>query len=242
MNTKLFFINLKANLTVNQTQDYFKKINKLFKEQNENFVFFINHLSAYLSLNKYKFSLGIQSFFQEKLGAYTSCNTLEQINEFSNLKYCLLGHCEELKYFNLSLDDINSKIICAVNSNLKLIVCFGDDKLEEFDNTINTLFNQIKTLMSSVSNFNNIILAYEPKYAVNTVFKINPEQINSIFKILKNKLFDEFEHNFKICYGGNVNESNLNDFINKEYIDGFLIGRYGLKLENIKEILTLDLK
>ncbi|MDE6289323.1 MAG: triose-phosphate isomerase, partial [Ureaplasma sp.] len=195
--SKLFLVNLKSNLTVNQTKDYFKKINKLFKKQNSHFFFFINHLSAYLSLNKYKFSLGIQSFFQEKLGAYTSCNTLEQIKEFNNLKYCLLGHCEELKYFNLSLEDINSKIISLSNTNLISVVCFGDDQLDEIDNTINTLFNQIQTLLKSVINFDKIILAYEPEYAVNTKFEIRPEKINELFKVLKNKLFNEYNHDFK---------------------------------------------
>ncbi|MDE6473296.1 MAG: triose-phosphate isomerase [Ureaplasma sp.] len=237
--SKLFFINLKANLTVKQTQDYFKKINHLFKKQNSNnFVFFINHLSAYLSLNKYKFSLGIQSFFQEGLGAYTSCNTLEQLIEFKNLKYCLLGHCEELKYFNLSLSDINQKVINCTNTSMTSLICFGEDSIHDFEITLSTLLEQINTLIKNVQNYDKVILAYEPKYAVNTKFEINAEQINNLFKILKQELFNQHQHHFKICYGGNVNKTNLDLFMKQEHIDGFLIGRYGLKIENVKQMLN----
>ena len=140
-------------------------------------------------------------------------------------KYVIIGHSENRIEGETNLI-INQKIKTALNNNLKIIFCIGENLREKrTKKTKRILNNQITRGLKSIRNINNIIFAYEPVWSIGT--GIIPKQHdlkNNIF-FIKQLLKKRFKiKNPKVLYGGSVNPKNINELRQINQIDGFLIG------------------
>ena len=151
-------------------------------------------------------------------GAFTgSINPLMLKNV--GAKYVIIGHSENRQAGdNNTL--INLKIKNALKADLKVIFCIGetlDEKRKK--NTKKILFKQIKSGLSNVKNKKNILIAYEPFWAIGTGLIPNTTELFEVINFIKTKI-----KNIPVLYGGSVNKKNINDLKTINNIDGFLIG------------------
>ncbi len=136
-------------------------------------------------------------------------------------KYVILGHSENRQNGeNNTL--INKKIRSSLKSGLKVIFCIGETLKEKRKNKTNRILtSQIKNCLSGINDYSNIIIAYEPVWAIGTgkIPKLDDLRENILFIKKKFK-----KQSIKVLYGGSVNNKNIKDLKKISLIDGFLIG------------------
>ncbi len=136
-------------------------------------------------------------------------------------KYVILGHSENRQTGEDNIL-INKKIKSSLKSGLKVILCIGETLKEKKNNKTNKVLNsQIKDCLSGIKNYSNVIIAYEPVWAIGTgkIPKLDDLKNNILYIKKKFK-----KKSIKVLYGGSVNGKNINDLKKISLIDGFLIG------------------
>jgi triosephosphate isomerase len=172
-----------------------------------------------------------------EFGAYTGSVNAKMIKSVGG-KFVIIGHSEN-RLEGDSNKKINQKIKSSLKENLKVIFCIGENLKEKRNKKTNKILNsQIINGLKNVKNLNNIIVAYEPIWAIGTgiIPKSNDlyKQVKTIKKIL-NKRFKS--KNPKVLYGGSVNSKNISDLRQISSIDGFLIGGASQKSKNFIDII-----
>ena len=189
-------------------------------------------------LRKSKIQVGAQNCHTDnEFGAYTGSINAKMIKSVGG-KFVIIGHSEN-RLEGDSNKKINLKIKSSLKENLKIIFCIGENLKEKRNKKTNKILNsQIINGLKNVKNLNNIIVAYEPVWAIGTgiIPKLNDldKQVKTIKKIL-NKRFKS--KNPKVLYGGSVNSKNISDLRQISSIDGFLIGGASQKSKNFIDII-----
>ena len=189
-------------------------------------------------LKKSKIQVGAQNCHtNNEFGAYTGSVNAKMIKSVG-VKFVIVGHSEN-RLEGDSNKKINLKIKSSLKENLKVIFCIGENLKEKRNKKTNKILNsQIINGLKNVKNLNNIIVAYEPVWAIGTgiIPKLNDldKQVKTIKKIL-NKRFKS--KNPKVLYGGSVNSKNISDLRQIRSIDGFLIGGASQKSKNFIDII-----
>ena len=190
-------------------------------------------LSDVGKLNCGNFSLGSQDISDYKKGAYTGQISLSMIENL-NCSYTIVGHSEIRKYFNETDIIINKKISQIYKTNITPVICIGESLIErnnklEYD----VISNQLKCIFNGIdiNSDKDIIIAYEPVWAIGTGESANMEIIDSMHSFIKNIIEKIIPNNRNIylLYGGSVDLSNSKKIIELENVDGFLIGSSSLK-------------
>ncbi len=195
--------------------------------------------APFLSIARQEFnsSIGIsaQNCSQEKSGAFTgeiSCDMLKDLN----IEWVILGHSERREIFQESNDLVGKKVAFALKSGLKVIACIGE-KLEEREKneTMNVVISQLKGITSQISesDWKNVVLAYEPVWAIGTGKVATPEQAQQVHEQIRQWLSANVSTSVaeetRIMYGGSVNAKNCAELAGQKDIDGFLVGGASLK-------------
>ncbi|KYN95993.1 triosephosphate isomerase [Plasmodium gaboni] len=180
-----------------------------------------------------KFSTGIQNVSKFGNGSYTG-EVSAEIAKDLNIEYVIIGHFERRKYFHETDQDVREKLQASLKNNLKAVVCFGESlEQREQNKTIEVITKQVKAFVDLIDNFDNVILAYEPLWAIGTGKTATPEQAQlvhkEIRKIVKDTCGEKQANQIRILYGGSVNTENCSSLIKQEDIDGFLVGNASLK-------------
>ena len=189
-------------------------------------------------LRKSKIQVGAQNCHADnEFGAYTGSVNAKMIKSVGG-KFVIIGHSEN-RLEGDSNKKINLKIKSSLKENLKVIFCIGENLKEKRNKKTNKILNsQIINGLKNVKNLNNVIVAYEPIWAIGTgiIPKSNDldKQVKTIKKIL-NKRFKS--KNPKVLYGGSVNSKNIKDLRQIRSIDGFLIGGASQKSKNLIDII-----
>ena len=234
---KILIGNMKMNLTYPEIKEYIEKM----KEYNK---FIICPSSIYIPyFIDNGFEVGMQNISEYGQGAYTGEISVTQANSM-NIKYSLIGHSERRNKFNETDEIINNKLRKTVSNNINAILCIGET-LEEKEKllTKEVLKKQIISDLNEVDEFylKNIIVAYEPVWAIGTGKVPSMEDIEEIIKYIKQIINDYYGFNPKVLYGGSINENNINDLIKIDNVDGFLVGGACLVPEKfIKIIETIN--
>jgi len=208
---------------------------KKYKKNNIKLIYFPPATLINLLSQKFKntsIDVGAQNcFHEENHGAYTG-----QINSFmlkdAGAKYIILGHSENRK---LGEDNnlINRKIKSSIKSGLKIIFCIGETLSQKNKkNTKKILSQQIIQGLKNVENKKNIIIAYEPVWAIGSGLIPKETEIFEIVKFIKNKVKGS-----KVLYGGSVNSQNINLLKKIDNVDGFLIGGASQNSNNFIDII-----
>ena len=167
-----------------------------------------------------KIEVGAQNcHHQDNYGAETGSVNAKMVRGVG-AKYVILGHSENRE--NGESDKlINQKIKTALKNKLKVIFCIGEKfKDKRNKKTKSVLSKQIKFGLKGVKLNNNIIIAYEPVWAIGSGMIPKSNELFNVIDFIKSR----FKQNLKILYGGSVNDKNINELKTIHNIDGFLVG------------------
>ena len=226
---KLILVNLKMYLNNKKEVDSY--IESLEKNK-KNFIVFppAIYLSKFIQNG---FISGIQNISAYINGAHTGEISATSVKDLG-ASHVLLGHSEIRKSINESDELINQKIKSALNNHLKVILCVGEDYESYNQNkTKEIIKNQIQKALKNVQE--EIIISYEPVWAIGTGKTPTNEEIEDIVQYIKNM----FNYKVKVLYGGSVSENNITKLNQIKNIDGFLIGKAGVTPENLKKIIEV---
>ena len=188
--------------------------------------------------------LGAQNMFYEDSGAYTgeiSASMLKSVG----CEFVILGHSERRTIFDEKDEIINKKIKKAIESKLKVIFCIGETLSQREEGATYDVIRlqTIKGLQDiSRQNLRNIIIAYEPVWAIGTGKTATPEQAQEVHSFIRNLIkenyTDESAKEIIIQYGGSVKPDNAAALLSQPDIDGALIGGACLKADSFLSIIA----
>lgn len=195
------------------------------------------------ALKNTKVSLGAQDLFYEEQGAYTGEISPAMIKA-CDCKYVIIGHSERRQYFEESDEIINKKISAAISAGLVPVFCIGETKTERNENkTLKVLDKQVQNGLKaiSVSGGNELVIAYEPVWAIGTGETASPEQVDEAHKNIRmiiEKIYNKnVAEQIKILYGGSVKPGNAKELMSLNNVDGALVGGASLKAEDFTGII-----
>lgn len=198
--------------------------------------------SVGVALQETSLKLGGQNMFWEDSGAYTGELSGPFLKDVG-CDYVVLGHSERRKYFGETNEDINKKIFAALRNDLTPIFCVGESlKEREAGKHFDVIEKQIKEGLNTVHvrDAENIIVAYEPVWAIGTGKTATPEQAQEMHHFIRNlieKLFDApTAGKIRILYGGSVKPSNCAEILTQKDVDGALVGGASLDGKDFAEI------
>lgn len=181
--------------------------------------------------------LGAQDVFWTEGGAYTGEINLAQLKELG-VSYVIAGHSERRKYLKENDVLINQKVLSALKYGFKVILCVGNrEKMANPGSFINKqLSADLKGL--SADNASNLTIAYEPIWAIGTGNADTPESAADVSMKIKEYVSKRVKTGkIKVLYGGSVNVGNIESFMEKEEIDGVLVGGASLKAPEFGRII-----
>ena len=194
-------------------------------------------------INHSVMGLGAENCADKASGAYTGEVSAEMVKS-TGAEYVILGHSERREYYNETPAILKEKVDLALINGLKVIFCIGESLAQREANEQNAV---VKTkLEGSVfhlapAEFANIVIAYEPIWAIGTGKTATAEQAEEIHayirSIIAEKYGDEVAENTSILYGGSCKASNAPELFAKKDIDGGLIGGASLKVPDFKGII-----
>ncbi|MCJ1463513.1 triosephosphate isomerase [Pseudocyphellaria aurata] len=174
-----------------------------------------------------------QNVFDKPNGAFTGEISAEQLKD-SGIRWTLIGHSERRVILGEDNTFIASKTKTALDAGLKVILCIGETlEQRESDKTIEVVESQLKAVAEKIKDWSNIVIAYEPVWAIGTGKVASTEQAQevhaSIRKWLSSAVSQEASDATRIIYGGSVSDKNCKDLAKQNDIDGFLVGGASLK-------------
>ena len=195
-------------------------------------------------LSDTKILLGGQNIYPENHGAFTGEISAEMLKDIG-CEFVIIGHSERRIYFHEDDQFINRKIKVALESGLKIIFCIGES-LDQRDagKTESVVKSQLINGLKGISDteMKNIIIAYEPIWAIGTGKNAEPEQAQSVHKFIRNVIGEswneEVSNKIQIQYGGSVNPGNCREILMQDDIDGALIGSASLDADSFCAIIN----
>ncbi|MCG8412561.1 MAG: triose-phosphate isomerase [Bacteroidales bacterium] len=201
---------------------------------------FLNEAGTILSDKQ--IGLGAQNCSNKINGAYTGEISPEMLTS-TNTEYVILGHSERRTYYNETDELINEKIKICIDNRLKPIICCGEVLQEREDNKhFDVIEKQIHGMLKDISEeqIDDIIIAYEPVWAIGTGKTASSEQAQEMHQFIRNivsKLYNnETANNISILYGGSCKPTNAKELFSNPDVDGGLIGGASLKANDFIEI------
>lgn len=185
-----------------------------------------------------------QNMHQAESGAFTGEVSVGMLKGIK-VNTVILGHSERRAYFGETNSLLAEKVNTALKHNLSVIFCFGE---ELADRQSATHFDVVETQLReglfhiSHTDWDSIVLAYEPVWAIGTGETASPEQAQEMHSfirtLLKNNISEAIAENTSILYGGSVKPDNAAEIFSKPDVDGGLIGGASLKAEEFLAIVN----
>lgn len=237
MINKYIVVNMKMNLTAKEIGDYLKVINGTIFISNV----IICPTSIYIPyfLNN-SYDVGIQNIYFENNGSYTGEVSPLQAKSMG-VKFAIVGHSDR-RLMGEDDQTINKKIHKALTNNLKVIFCIGETLEErEMLKTDKVLKQQIIRGLRGLNEkqLANILIAYEPVWAVGTNILPTNKEISDCVSFIKNICKNNLKSIPLILYGGSINEENIKTLNKIKNVDGFLIGSSANDAERLIKIIEI---
>ena len=234
MRKKIIAGNWKMNYTLTEADNFVNSIKDRINTDEVDVVLCPNNISLERVsdiIDKTNIKLGAQNVHYEDKGAYTgetSANMLLTLD----VKYVIVGHSERRQYFGETDEIVNKKAKKILEKSMKPIICVGETlEQREKGQLYDFIASQVKNALSDISEEdvkNNIVIAYEPIWAIGTGVTATSDQAQEMCKFIREevrKLYnDKVADSIRIQYGGSVKPSNANEILNMEDIDGALVG------------------
>ena len=247
MRRKVIAGNWKMNKNIQETETYINELKELVKDtQNEVIICVpvIDLCKAVKTAKGTNIKIGAQNVHFEEKGAYTGEVSPKMLAD-TGVEYVIIGHSERREYFNETDETINKKLKAALAHGLKPILCVGET-LEQREQGITKMWitGQVRYDMEGLSKdeAQNIIIAYEPIWAIGTGKTASKEDANEALKWIREeieKLYDkELADEIIIQYGGSVKSSNAGELFAMSDIDGGLVGGASLEPTEFARIVN----
>jgi triosephosphate isomerase len=194
-----------------------------------------------------RIAVGAQDIFYEQKGAFTGEISAYMIKDVG-CNYCLCGHSERRHVIGEQDELVNKKVLAAINGGLLPILCVGELLEErEADKTEQVVERQVRKGFEGLSpeKAAAVTLAYEPVWAIGTGRTATPEQAQEVHAMIRGLLGDIYDRSFadeiRIQYGGSVKPDNAAELMQKEDIDGLLVGGASLKADDFLAIIEASI-
>lgn len=230
--------NFKTNHTRKSTSLFVKEVNDYLKKSgitNEVYVFPTStSLDTFETVSN--FTIGVQNAYATASGSFTGEIGTSQLDEFE-IKTILIGHSERRHILGESQEEIARKYEFYKNLGYKIIYCIGEPlevKNQGIEKTLEYIYEQF---VGIDTNYENLILAYEPVWAIGTGVTATNDDIKNVHNAIKSKISKP------LLYGGSVKVENVREICQIQNVDGALIGTASWKVEDFIQILenTKDL-
>lgn len=248
MRQKIVAGNWKMHKNAEETEDLLNElIDKLPSDAEVHIIVaptFVNLASAVEHLEFTNINVAAQNMHQAEGGAFTGEISADMLKSVG-VNTVILGHSERRAYFHENNSLLKSKVDTALKHELIVIFCFGEElKDRQSGNHFNVVENQLKDSLFHLQekDWANIILAYEPVWAIGTGETASPEQAQEMHEFIRNTIDSKFgrnvSENVAILYGGSVKPDNAREIFSKPDVDGGLIGGAALKADDFAAIVS----
>ena len=239
--------NWKMNNDLAQTKSLLADLKKQTKTSNAEVMVaptFTNLYHAFEALRTTDIEVIAQNMHFAENGAYTGEISAAMLKSIG-VQTVILGHSERREYFNETDELLAKKVDTALANNMRIIFCFGEELADRKSGNEETIVgSQIKKALFHLgaAAFQNIVLAYEPVWAIGTGETASPEQAQDMHAFIRKTLADKYGNDvadeFSILYGGSVKPANAEEIFSKPDVDGGLIGGAALKADDFYAIVN----
>ena len=247
MRTKIVAGNWKMNTHLKDGMELARAVEKLEKEKTSDAVVIVAPPYTHLSKVKELISnvkLSAQDCSAETSGAYTGEISPGMLVS-AGVEYVIIGHSERRTYHKETNDLLNKKVKLALSEGLKPIYCCGE-VLEERESgkLFDVVREQLEVGLAGLSreDMDNVVIAYEPVWAIGTGVVATPDQAQEMHKYIRDLLVDLFDaeiaESMPLLYGGSCKPSNASELFANPDVDGGLIGGASLKAEDFLGIVN----
>lgn len=200
-----------------------------------------------LQVDRKKVKLGIQNFYHKDFGPFTGEISLPQCKGLAD--YTLVGHSERRYLFHESENDIRQKTAAALRNKFTPIICIGETADERnFGETKDSIRGQLIGSLTDVSlgDAKKIIIAYEPVWSLSSVGEMRfatPDQVSAAISLIREELAIMYNKNIAdevpILFGGSVNPNNAGAYLTIPGVNGIMMSRSGLILDEFIDIIEV---
>ncbi|MBO5036044.1 MAG: triose-phosphate isomerase [Clostridia bacterium] len=238
--------NWKMNKLPSETYDYIKEVaakTEGAKCEVVACVPFVNLQNAIEAAKGTHVKIGAENLHFKASGAFTGEISAAMLKDLG-VEYVIIGHSERRQYFAETDITVNLKVLAALEAGLKPIVCVGellDEREQGITAEIVSMQTKIAFMGVGKSAFKDIVIAYEPVWAIGTGKTATSDQAEEVCKIIRDVicgLYDEeTAEGTTIQYGGSMNAGNAKELLGKYDVDGGLIGGASLKSDDFAAIV-----
>ncbi|THD31907.1 MAG: triose-phosphate isomerase [Flavobacterium johnsoniae] len=248
MRQKIVAGNWKMHKNAEETEDLLNDlIDKLPNDVEAHIIVaptFVNLASAVDHLEFTNIGVAAQNMHQAESGAFTGEISADMLRSIG-VGIVILGHSERRAYFHETDALLAEKVNTALKHDMQVIFCFGEElKDRQSGNHFNIVENQLKDGLFHLEakDWENIILAYEPVWAIGTGETATPEQAQEMHKFIRETITAKYSatlaEEVSILYGGSVKPDNAKEIFSKPDVDGGLIGGAALKASDFAAIVA----
>lgn len=248
MRQKIVAGNWKMNKNAEETEDLLNDlIDRLPQDIDAQIIVaptFINLASAVDHLEFTNIAVAAQNMHQNENGAYTGEISADMLKSIG-VNIVILGHSERRAYFHETDTILSQKVTTALKHDMTVIFCFGEELKDRQNNQhFNVVENQLRDGLFHIENsdWEKIILAYEPIWAIGTGETASPEQAQEMHEFIRETIRKRFgstiAEEVSILYGGSVKPENAREIFSKPDVDGGLIGGAALKASDFAAIVN----
>ena len=239
--------NWKMNMTPSKAVETIKQTAKLVKDKNGCYIIlcvpFVDIAPAVKAAEGTNIKIGAQNVHFEAKGAFTGEISADMLCEVG-AEYVIIGHSERRQYFGETDETVNLRTKAALNAGLKVILCLGE-VLKERQSGITSEIVSMQTKLDlagiTEEQMKNVIIAYEPVWAIGTGLTATPEQADEVCGVIRDVISELYSEETAeaavIQYGGSMNDANADELLSKVNVDGGLIGGASLVPEKFAKIV-----
>ncbi len=240
--------NWKMNMTPAETTAFIKELAPMVEGKNECDIVlcvpFVDIAPAVEAAKGTNIKIGAENVHFAKSGAYTGEISADMLNAVG-AEYVVIGHSERRQYFGETDVTVNQRVTAALEGGLKVILCVGEmlnEREQGITEEIVSMQTKIALLGITEEQLKNVIIAYEPVWAIGTGKTATPEQADEVCGIIRGvigKLYsDKAAEAITVQYGGSMNAKNAAELLAKVHVDGGLIGGASLKTADFTVIVN----
>lgn len=246
MRSKIVAGNWKLNKNLTETEALLTELSAKLPDTNAEVMVaptFVNLAAAVRHLESSTIEVVAQNMHFAASGAYTGEISADMLLNIG-IDTVIIGHSERRAYFGETDEILAKKVTTALEKNMRIVFCFGEE-LEDrkSGNHFNIVENQLKNALFSLEqgSWKNIVLAYEPVWAIGTGETASPEQAQEMHAFIRKTITDAYDNgianNVSILYGGSVKPGNAKEIFSKPDVDGGLIGGAALVADDFAAII-----
>ena len=227
----IFAANFKTNHTRKSTEHYIQELNEKLGAKKSKDKVYIFPPSTALESYEGDFTVGTQNAYPAHNGAYTGEIGLEQLDEF-DIKTILIGHSERREHMGESQEKVAQKFSFFKEEGFEIIYCIGEP-LEIREKGFEAVMQYLLAQFDGIDiTYDDLIIAYEPIWAIGTGRSATVEEISTTHRALKKAINDK-----PLLYGGSAKPANIKEIISIAGVDGVLVGSASLDAGSFSEMV-----